>query len=169
MSLTTLAPGLGKDMLDGSTASLARELAQNIRPIEAILPDYGYTGLEDPRWQEITSLPEFSRLLESAQREWNTADSTSKRVRTKALASLELWLADLHHIMASPNTDTKTRLEAGKIMMKLAGMDGVGSGNGGMRDESGSGMKIVINIGDSKVEKVLSPVIEHAENEGDDA
>jgi hypothetical protein len=153
--------GAGATILDPSAASLARELAQDIRPADAILADYGFSGSGDPLWQELCASAEFRRLLEQAQREWNAADTTKRRIQLKAQASLEASLPNLHALMVSERVDPADRVNATKVMRDLAGMAlhpnaaGPGDGSGGLS------VKIVIN-GQEMVKSVsATPVIEH--------
>lgn len=143
------------DVVDGSYAALARELAQDIREAAEIIVDYGFTDLSDPRWKRLQQSHDFIHLLVLATREWNAADSTPKRIRYKALASLELVVAELH-VIAMTHTSTERRLEAMKMIKSLAGFDSVGGiGSGGALD-GGSGVSITINIGDKTVSARLS-------------
>lgn len=151
-------------LLDPSLASMARELAQAIRPTQAILQDYGFSGTGDPLWLELSENPEFKRIVDEAQREWNAADTTKRRIQIKAQTSIEMALPDIHKIMTSNTADHADRINAAKLMKSLAGMDAVPGGSGGaMGGEGGSGVTIKIVIGQQTLVKDASraPVIEH--------
>jgi hypothetical protein len=158
--LTELAPGSG--LLDPSAASLARELAQAIRPVESVLPDYGFSGLNDPLWIDFSATPEFKRMLEEAQREWNAADTTKRRIQMKAQTSVEMFLPELHRIVVDPVADRADRINAAKLMKSFAGMD-VPAGGPGMGGEGGGGVTVKIIIGSQTVTKDVArgPIIEH--------
>ena len=166
MSLT-LNEGAKPALLDGNAASLARELAQGIRPPLVILEEYGFSGPDDPNWLELSRTPEFQRLLESLTREWNSADTTQRRVRIKAQASMELALVDLHAMMTSERLDPKARLEAFKVMKDVAGFSapsGV-SGSG----EGGGGTSIKIIIGGDTITKQVQAGPPTIDSEAEDA
>lgn len=158
--LTTLTTADGRGFLDPSAASLARELALDIRPVEAILPDYGFTGLTDPLWLELAESPDFRRLLAEAQREWNAADTTKRRIQLKAQASVEMALTDIHNMIVGENVDHADRINAAKVMKSLAGLD---TPPNGAAMDAGGGFSVKIVIGDQQVVKSISaaPTIEH--------
>lgn len=152
--------------LDPSFAGLARELAQDIRPVADILKDYGFTDADDPRWRFLQRSNDFKRMLIEAQKEWNAADSTKRRVQAKALASLEVSLPNIHHLINDPRTAATARIDGARLLQNLAGMAGPVNTNIG--DGSG-GVSININFGGNSVKATLQPkqVIEGAAEEGD--
>lgn len=159
---------IGENMLDGHAAALARELAQGIREPLAILQEYGFTGVDDPAWQSLSGTAEFQRLLEGLVREWNAADTTTRRVRAKALASVELGLLELHTMMTSERVDPKVRVDAFKVMKGVAGLD-TQPGVGSMGGDGGSGVSIKIVIGQQTVTKDVQAAPPTIEHEGDEA
>jgi hypothetical protein len=149
------APSLA--LMDGSYAALAREIAQDIRDPVDILPDYGFTGPSDPNWQRLQKSHDFIGLLMQAAREWNAADSTSKRIRYKALASLELVVAEMH-VIALTHSSAERRIEAAKFIKSIAGFDGGGGiGGRGAPEDGTGGVSITINIGPKTVSAQLTP------------
>lgn len=144
------------DLLDGTYASLARELAQDIREPAEIIVDYGFSGLNDPAWKRLQQSHDFIHMLIQATREWNAADSTPKRIRYKALASLELLVAELH-VIAMTHSNVERRLEAMKLVKSLAGFDSTGGIGGAGALNDSSGVSITINIGDKTVSARLAP------------
>lgn len=139
-----LAPGI----LEPTAAALARELAQDIRLVGDVLADYGFLSADDPRFMTLMETQTFQRLMREAAREWNNADSTKKRLRLKAQASLEVALPDLHALMVNERARADDRVNAAKFFKSLAGMDETGAGGVNM---DGGGFSITINIGDKKV------------------
>lgn len=149
-----------RGILNPTLVALAREIAQDIREVNDILVDYGFDGAEDPRWRSIYESRDFKTALHNAVQEWNAADSTPKRVRYKAAASVEAALPALHAIMLNDAVAVTGRVEVFRQMSRLAGMaDGAvpreGAGGGG------SGFQLTINIGEGKgVTLRTAPVIE---------
>ncbi len=154
---TILTPGV----LDPSMASLARELAQDIRDPTEILADYGFVGSDSPEWLEISRSSDFKALLNEAVREWGAVDSTPKRIRFKALAALELEIADLHQIAAT-STSMEHRINAIKVMKDLAGFTSTGGIGGANPLDNSGGFSVTIVIGDTttKIALPISPIIE---------
>jgi len=152
--------------LDPSYAGLARELAQDIRPVPEVLKDYGFTDASDPRWRFLQRSNDFKRMLAEAQKEWNAADSTKRRVQAKALASLEISLPNIHHLINDPRTAATARIDGARLLQNLAGM--AGPVNTNLGDGSG-GVSININFGGNSVKATLQPkqVIEGAAEEDD--
>jgi hypothetical protein len=142
-------------LFDASYASLAREIAQDIRLPADILPNYGFTGPDDPAWIALQKSHDFVHLLIQAAREWNAADSTAKRIRYKALASLELVIAEMH-VIAITHTSAERRIEAAKFIKDLAGFGGNGGIGGTGALEGSGGVSITINIGEKVVRAQLS-------------
>ena len=151
-----MSAALSSALLDGSYAALAREIAQDIRDPVDILPDYGFTGPDDPAWKRLQKSHDFIGLLLQSAREWNAADSTPKRIRYKALASLELVIAEMH-VIAMTHENRERRIEAAKFIKSVAGFDGGGGigGRGALEDGVG-GVSITINIGAKTVSAQLS-------------
>jgi hypothetical protein len=150
------APGF----LDPTWVGLARELSQDIREAEVILRDYGFNGPSDPAWLELAESPDFIECLKTAAREWNTADSTAKRIRVKAQASLEMALPELH-AMAVNNASPSVKLDALRLIKSIAGFDhNGGMGSGAIAgDAQQGGFSITINVADktTRVEVAARP------------
>lgn len=151
---TTLPVALAPGFLSTQAAGLARELAQDIRPVPDILRDYGFNGTDDPAFLEICESRDFKRLLEEANREWNSADSTKKRIRLKSQAAYEMLLPTLFETAVSAR-DPKDRVEASKLLSKTGGFEEPQLAGAGGQD--GGGVKIVINIGQKRIEKEAAP------------
>lgn len=150
-------------VLDPQYAALARELAQGIRPTSDILNDYGFSSSADPLWIALTENASFQQLLDAAVREWNAADTTARRVRLKAMTSMELSLPALHEIIHDSKADRADRINAAKVMKSLAGFDEPAGGSAG---SGGGGVVVKINIGTQQVVKATTPIttIEHEES-----
>lgn len=161
MSVTAPVLAPSAPLLDASMASLARELAQDIRPPEEILADYGFVGPSDPEWRKVCESKDFRELLAESVREWSAVDSTPKRIRFKALAALELEIAELHTIAAT-NASTEHRINAIKVMKDLAGFTSTGGIGGGNPLDNSGGFSVTIVIGDTTTKVTLprTPIIE---------
>lgn len=153
-------------ILDPSFASMARELAQDIRQPDDILKDYGFDGPTDPRWLFLQKSADFRRLLVESVKEWNAADSTRRRIQLKSLVSLELTLPNLYSLINDLRTQPSVRIDGAKLLQSIAGLGGPARINEG---ESGGGVSININFGGNKVSVQKAPVIEgSAEEAGDE-
>jgi hypothetical protein len=153
-------------LLDPSLASMARELAQDIRPPDDILKDYGFAGTTDPRWVFLEKSADFRRLVAESVKEWNAADSTRRRVQLKSLVSLEMTLPNLHSLINDARTLPAVRIDGAKLLQSIAGLGGPARINEG---ESGGGVSININFGGHSVSVQKAPIIEgSAEEAGDE-
>lgn len=131
--------------LKAEYASLARELVQNIRPVKEVLSDYGFSGPDDPAYEELQRSRDFIEILMQIGREWNAVDSTPKRIRFKALASMEIMLAELH-VIAMTHPNMEHRMTAMKMIKDISGFSQTGGigGAGGIDNTGGFNLKIVI-------------------------
>jgi hypothetical protein len=149
--LESLAP-----LTDVTLVKLARELAMDIHPLADILKAH---QIEPKDWDYIQDLPRFQNLLETEVAQWNGALNTHERVRIKAAALVEEWLPELCERMHDRGETLNSKIEAGKLAARLAGMGLTGTGVSG----GGEGLKVTINLGgDSQLtfEKSLPPVID---------
>lgn len=147
--------GLG-GLLDATHVGLAREIAQGIHLLKDILPRYGFRDEADPLWHRVRDHAEFQRYLAEAVREWNSADSTAKRIKVKAQASVEASIPELHALIHADRAPLNHRVEAFKMMARLGevGESHGGAGKGG----DGKGFSVTINIGkDNQVRLSSAP------------
>lgn len=138
-------------------ATLAREIAMDILPLERVLRENNVTPQE---WERLRVDPAFNRLLESCVREWNAAGSTHERIRVKAAASLELSLASIHREMNATGSPLGQKVEAAKLMSRLAGLDEGGREGGG----GGSGFTLRLFIGKDSPTVIEGKVIDSQES-----
>lgn len=139
---------------------LAREIAMDIQPIEAILKHY---EIDQKRWDELLRNSRFKALLASESEAWNAALNTHERVKLKAAAMLEEWLPELNNRLHDRQENLPAKIEGGKILKSIAGFDGrqadVGLG--------GEKFTVTINLGAAtapiEISKEITPpkVIEH--------
>ena len=111
-------------------ATLAREIAQDIFPVDQIVSLH---RLEDVEWQRIQQHPRFVAMLAEMQREWNSALNTRERVRIKAQTGLETMLEVFINDINDHSIPLAQRVEAGKFLAKLGelGEHAPGLGAGG--------------------------------------
>jgi len=115
--------GLGSGVLDPSLGGLAREIAQDIRPLEEILLDYGFTGQNDPRWLAVRESPAFGTLLAQSIEEWNSAKTTRQRIRLKAAAIVEQSLPTVFTIINDTTEKAADRIRMLEVVGRFANID----------------------------------------------
>jgi hypothetical protein len=137
-------------------ATLAREIAQDIFPVEQVIRLHNLT---DEEWERISQHRKFTSILADMQREWNSADNTAQRIKAKAQAGLETQIEILIADCGDPSIPLSQRTEAYRVLARLGDLDGQGKGN-----VAGEKFIIQLNIGpvETKVEvKDMPKVIEH--------
>lgn len=128
-------------------ATLAREIAQDIFPVEQIVSLHRLT---DEEWARIQAHPKFVAILGDMQREWNSAENTRQRIKVKAQTGLEAQLEVFIQDINDPSIPLAQRVEAGKFLARLGELDGVGG-------RAGEGVQIVLNIGDTTKSIEVAP------------
>jgi hypothetical protein len=109
-------------------ASLAREIAMDIFPVEQVLEIHKLT---DDEWQKILGNQTFQSMLASMQRDWNSAANTRERVRVKAATGLESMLEQYVREIGDESIPLTQRVEAGKFLARLGELDGAHDRAGG--------------------------------------
>jgi hypothetical protein len=133
-------------VLDASAVTLAREIARDMLPLERILTNHGFEGPNDPEWVFLREHPDFLNLLAQCVQEWNSADSTQKRVEIKAQTALEELIPVLAVRAVEHGTSATAAAELTKVLLSLSGMRaGGGTGN------TGPAFSITINMGNQQV------------------
>lgn len=146
---------------DVTLVKLARELAMDIHPLNDVLKAH---QIDLKTWEYIAEMPRFQALLETESAQWNGALNTHERVKIKAAALVEEWLPELNERMHDRSESLNSKIEAGKLAARLAGMGLTGAGVSG----GGEGLKVTINLGaDAQLtfEKPLPPKIIDGEAE----
>jgi hypothetical protein len=118
-------------------ATLAREIAQDIFPVEQVVALH---RLSDAEWGEIQRHPKFISILADMQREWNSAASTRERVKIKAQTGLESQLEIFINEIGDARIPLTQRVEAGKFLARLGELDGATKAGGQFGD------RVQINI-----------------------
>lgn len=140
---------------------LARELAMNIHEIPDILKRLNIT---DSQWENIQRDKRFQGYLEDAVITWQSALNGPERIKVKALAAVEDWLATAYGILHEDKHSLRDKTELAKLMSRLAGV--------GEKTPSelpvGEKISITINMGDQSVhaEKLapLPQIIDHEDH-----
>jgi hypothetical protein len=132
---------LGSGVLDPSLNGLAREIAQDIRPLEEILLDHGFSGLGDPRWTAISESPAFGAILAQSIEEWNSAKTTPQRIRMKAAAIVEQSLPAVFSIINDTTEKAADRIRMLEVIGRFAGVE-----TEAKTAHSGGGFSVSINI-----------------------
>jgi hypothetical protein len=101
-------------------ATLAREIAMDIFPVEQLLALH---QLSSEEWQRIQEHPRFVSMLASMQRDWNAAGNTRERVKVKSATGLESMLEIYIRDINDANIPLAQRVEAGKFLAKLGELD----------------------------------------------
>ena len=129
--------------------SLAREIAQDILPIETILSNH---KIDRNQFETIAKLPRFQALLSDAITAWTAAQNTGERVKLKTLSSIEESLPQLHADLNDQRHGLNHRVELLKAMARIAGLSERSVDTGG----AGERVSITINMGADKELKVAA-------------
>lgn len=137
-------------------ATLAREIAQDIFPLEQVIKLHNLT---DEEWLRISVHPKFTSILSDMQKEWNAADNTAARIKAKAQAGLESQIEVLITDCGDPSIPLSQRTEAYRMLARLGDLDGQG------KVAIGEKFSITLNIGQTSVKADVkeAKVIEHQE------
>lgn len=152
------APASPLDLTPGQLAKLAREVVMNIRDLTAVLNDFNLTKQQYD--DHIKTNPFFKQALETLAIEWNSADSTHKRLKIEAAALLEETLPTIGARMVKTDEPLREVVEGAKMLARVAGVDGE-------KQAQGTDGKFIISIdigqGTVKYEKDITPTTPSAE------
>lgn len=152
MTETTQLPVPVEGLTIHRLAALAREVAYNIRPLDAILADFKIT---QEQYDSYLQMDFYKSALEGAVIDWNKASSTEKRLQLQAQAGLEDGLPTLTARMTDKDSALPAAVEVGKLLTKIAGI-----GEPGKSADAKDRFVITINLGDGqplKFEKDVTP------------
>lgn len=117
-------------------ARLARELAMDILPVQDVLRIH---EIDDSSWLKIQSNPKFQAMLSNMITDWNSADNTKSRVRTKAATAFESLIEVYVRDAMDPQIPLAQRVEVGKLLVKIGELEAT-------RDGGGGGNQVLIQI-----------------------
>jgi hypothetical protein len=100
-------------------AKLARELAMNIRPYQAVFDDFGITETD---YYEISKLEFFIKAKEQFTLEWNATTSTADRVKIGSLAYLEQILPAITRRALDLKEPLPAATDVAKLLARNAGI-----------------------------------------------
>lgn len=137
-------PGTSAALTDLKMLRLAREIAMDIRPLEAILVTHEVT-LED--FDLLRVHPTFTSYLRNCIEEWASAQNTAERVRLKSLAIVEESLPEFYARAHDPKELLQHKIKTLEVIAKFAGI-----GDRGIIGVAGGGEKlsITINLGEGR-------------------
>ena len=98
---------------------LAREVVRNIHELDVILPRYGLTP---GQYEKLRKTEFYKRIHNSYSVEWNSSDSTEKRMKLEALAYLEAAMPLMGAKMTDPRQELKAQVDAGKFFAHVGGL-----------------------------------------------
>jgi hypothetical protein len=125
---------------DLQLVKLAREVAMDIHPLETILRNH---DIGADAWFALQNNHRFRALVISETEAWNTALNTHERVKVKAACMVEEWLPELHARLHDGEEALPAKVEAGKLLTRIAGMGLPGEVNG----VAGERFTVTINMG----------------------
>lgn len=145
--ITTTVNPLPADpaLSEADLVSLAREMVQCIKKPDEIFPGYHIT--QEQFDAHVVTNGYFKRAYEALLLEWNSANSTNKRLALKSAALLEDSLPKLGARMTDNKENLNAAVEAGKFFAKLAG-----AGEDGKNQQVNEKFSINIVIGDQKLQ-----------------
>lgn len=121
-------------------ASLAREMAMNIRPYKAIFKDF---DLDEESFYEISKHPFYKRASEQFLLEWNSTLSANERVKLISAAYAEQGLPVIGRRMMDPQESFVGVIDSFKTLCRNAGI-----GTDNKNDKPvGERFTITINLG----------------------
>ena len=121
------------------SATLAAELAAGIYEPSEVFDTFGLTTDEA---RAMLATPAFQAMVKQASAEWKALDNTEKRVRYKALVSVEELMPTLFGVVSDMKNPASSRTDAFKTFMKLAALD-----RAEVEGQSGQRFSISINLG----------------------
>jgi len=131
--------------LDNAMLKIARDMAQDIYPIEDILRHRGVSGR---LFEAMKQHPRFRSYVLSEREAWLSAGNTEGRTKLKAGIVLETFMDNAYTEMTNRLTPLSQRVALGTMLAKIAGYGEPKvfqpvAGNGG----SGNSFMLQINIG----------------------
>lgn len=145
---------LDKSLAAVNLAKLAREIAQDILPLEDILT---LNHVADVEWERIQADPRFQTMLQGMVADWNSAANTPTRVKIKAATAVEALLEKMFSDCLDSGIPLTQRTDAFRQLCRLGELEG-------SRDQIGASagdrISITINLGAEKPPTVIeaSPV-----------
>lgn len=98
-------------------ASLAREIALEIQPLEQVLTVH---GVEPWEFERIRQNPRFQQLLVEGLAIWNSSVNTPERIRLKQMQIVEQALPEMYARLHDPKESLSAKVELFKALSRGA-------------------------------------------------
>jgi len=149
-------PSPGSD----DSSRLALDLAMGIKPVAALLDDY---GLSAAQMRQRMADPNYQAQIREYRRIWSSPMNAAERVRIKTAVMVEDGLTDLWQIMTNAEMNPSVRLDAHKHLTRLADVEPQRSADAG-----GSRFSVTINLPGQEQMVVEANAVPVAETEEPD-
>ena len=152
LDLQAVSP-IGKDEMQ--IVRLARELAMGFRDVGDILERHDVSREE---FERLRGHPFFVSVLTSELTSWEAAGNAPERIKLKSAHLIEEWLPELYAAMCDTKEALSSRVKAGELAAKLAGL---GAYDARLEGAAADRVQITINMGATKlqVERGVLPKI----------
>jgi len=140
-SALSLSPD-DKEDIDSLMLKVARDLAQDIYPIEDILKARNVSGNQ---FEAFKQHPRFQQYILSETEAWLSAGNVEQRTKLKAGVVLETFMAEAYTELTDKKTALNQRVELGKMLAKIAGF-GEPKSFVGATGAGGTGSAFVLQI-----------------------
>lgn len=148
--------------LDSLMITVARNIAQDIYPLDTILKNLSISIEDFAQWKDN---PRFHNYIREEKAAWAAAHNTSARTKLKAGIVLEEFMQKLDSDLHNATIPLAQRIEGAKLLAKITGLgepkNAVPAGGGGFQ------LHINIGSGGNGVTINASKVIDHAQEEDD--
>jgi hypothetical protein len=138
----TVTPDLPPDWDVRHIAAFVRDIAVNLYPEGKILAKHGITP---EQYATIKDNPFFKKAMEQALIEWNSPQSTQKRLAMEAAIALEEAMPVIAARMHKSTESLRDIVEVSKLFAKMAGVGETSATNAPTEKFS-----VVINLGGDK-------------------
>jgi hypothetical protein len=109
------------DLDEFALAKLAREMAMNIRPYQAVFSDF---GIDESDYYEIAKQDFFKRAKEQFTLEWNSVLSVNERTKLLSATGYEEALPVICKRLLRENESLRDVIDGAKMLSKNAGLGG---------------------------------------------
>jgi len=124
----------------------------DIVSLETILTS---NNINTTQWESIKTTQRFQSALEEATALWNSALTTTERLKIKSAAALEEWIPELYARMHDGRESLAAKVEAGKLLARISGADSKKDENANAAER----FSITINLGADKEIRIDKPVV----------
>jgi hypothetical protein len=138
-------PDTGVVLTPFIVSGLAREIAMNIREPEEILETF---KISPEAYEKLKANEFFTKLVDAARIEWQSATNTIARTQIEAAALVEQAMPDIFLRMKNKNEPLNHVVDAGKWLSDIGGLK-----KDPTKGQPGERFQITINLGaDTKLE-----------------